>query len=178
VNILDTIQDEELFARWFRDKATWQAWFAFIAALFGVPMTPEQLATYEACTGRTEAPTQPLTEAWLICGRRAGKSFILALVAVFLACFKSYTEFLGPGERATVMVIATDRRQARTIFRYIRWHDQRHSSYPTSSSGRPLTPGDLNQPGVHHRVGTASYQEHQGYTWPAVLCDGDRVLAY
>jgi hypothetical protein len=170
VNILDTIQDEELFARWFRDKATWQAWFAFIAALFGVPMTPEQLATYEACTGRTEAPTQPLTEAWLICGRRAGKSFILALVAVFLACFKSYTEFLGPGERATVMVIATDRRQARVIFRYIRG----------MISGTPLLADlieretadtlDLTN-GVTIEVGTASFRSIRGYTLAAVLCD-------
>ena len=90
MNILDTIHDEELFARWFKNKATWEAWLAFIAALFGVPMTPEQLAIYEACTGRSEAPSQPLTEAWLICGRRAGKSFVLAVIAVFLACFKTY----------------------------------------------------------------------------------------
>ena len=90
MTIIDTIHDEELFARWFKNWATWQAWFTFIAALFGVPLTPEQLATYEACTGGTEAPTQPLTEAWLICGRRAGKSFVLALIAVFLACFKTY----------------------------------------------------------------------------------------
>jgi hypothetical protein len=170
VNILDTIQDEELFARWFKNKVTWQAWFAFIAALFGVSMTPEQLATYEACTGRSEAPSEPLTEAWLICGRRAGKSFVLALIAVFLACFKSYTEFLGPGERATIMVIATDRRQARTIFRYIRG----------MISGTPLLADlieretadtlDLTN-GVTIEVGTASYRSTRGYTLAAVLCD-------
>ncbi len=90
MTIIDTIEDPELFARWFKNRATWEAWLAFIAALFGVPMTPEQLAIYEACTGRSEAPSQPLTEAWLICGRRAGKSFILALIAVLLACFKTY----------------------------------------------------------------------------------------
>ena len=45
-------------------------------------------------------------------------AIVLALIAVFLACFRSYTEHLGPGEKATVLVIATDRRQARTIMRY------------------------------------------------------------
>jgi hypothetical protein len=90
VTIIDTIEDPELFARWFKNKATWQAWFAFIAALFGVPMAAEQLSTYLACTGRSEEPTEPFTEAWLICGRRAGKSIVLAPTAVFLACFKSY----------------------------------------------------------------------------------------
>lgn len=170
MNIIDTIQDEELFARWFRDKATWQAWFAFIAALFGVPMTPDQLVTYQACTGRAEAPTEPFTEGWLICGRRAGKSFVLALIAVFLACFKSYGEFLGPGERATVMVIATDRRQARVIFRYVRG----------MIAGTPLLADlieretadtlDLTN-GVTIEVGTASYRSTRGYTLAAVLCD-------
>ena len=51
MTIIDAIQDEKLFARRFKSKATWEAWLAFIAAVFGVPMTPEQLATYEACTG-------------------------------------------------------------------------------------------------------------------------------
>jgi hypothetical protein len=170
VTIIDACQDEELFARWFRDRTTWQAWFAFIAALFGVAMTPEQLAMYCACTGRKDAPTQPFTEGWLICGRRAGKSFVLALIAVFLACFKSYAEFLGPGERATVMVIATDRRQARVIFRYVRG----------MIAGTPLLADlieretadtlDLTN-GVTIEVGTASYRSTRGYTLAAVLCD-------
>jgi hypothetical protein len=170
MTIIDACQDEELFAQWFRDKATWQAWFSFIAALFGVPMTPKQLATFQDCTGRTEAPTEPFTEGWLICGRRAGKSFVLALIAVFLACFKSYSEFLGPGERATVMVIATDRRQARVIFRYIRG----------MISGTPLLADLIEREtantldlanGVTIEVGTASYRSTRGYTLAAVLCD-------
>ncbi len=43
LTILDAIADEKLFARWFRDKSTWQAWRAFLAALFALPMAPEQL---------------------------------------------------------------------------------------------------------------------------------------
>src|SRR5262249_44263548 len=73
---------------------------------------------YQKHTGRTTPPTAPLHEAWLVCGRRAGKSFILAVVAVFLACFKDWRPFLGPGEIGTIMVIAADRRQARVIMRY------------------------------------------------------------
>ncbi len=170
MNIIDACQDEELFARWFRDKCTWHAWFAFIAALFGLPMTPEQLATYQACTTRTEAPTQPFTEGWLICGRRAGKSFVLALIAVFLACFKSYAEFLGPGERATVMVIATDRRQARVIFRYIRGMISETPLLADLIERETADTLDLTN-GVTIEVGTASYRSTRGYTLAAVLCD-------
>jgi hypothetical protein len=58
--------------------------------------------------------------AWLICGRRAGKSFILALIAVYLAIFRDWSEYLAPGERGTIKVIACDRKQARVIHRYAR----------------------------------------------------------
>ena len=120
VTIFDTIRDKRLFGPWFKDETTWQAWFAFLAALFGRPMTASQLAIFRQCTGRTSAPSAAFVEAWLICGRRAGKSFILALVAVFLACFHDFRKYLAPGERGTVMVVAVDRKQARIILRYVR----------------------------------------------------------
>ena len=44
----------------------------------------------------------------------------MALIAVYLACFREYRRHLAPGERGTVMVIATDRKQARIILRYVR----------------------------------------------------------
>jgi hypothetical protein len=83
-------------------------------------MSEQQVAVYQQCTGRPAPPTHTATEAWLICGRRAGKSFVLALVAVFLATFHDYRRYLSPGERGTVIIIATNARQARVNFRYIR----------------------------------------------------------
>jgi hypothetical protein len=118
-SIIDAIADPALFARWFRDPATWQAWFAFLAVLFGLPLTPDQLAIWQQCTGRTAPPSGPFYEAWLICGRRAGKSFILALIAVFLACCRDWQANLVPGETGRIVIIAADRRQARVIFGYV-----------------------------------------------------------
>ena len=96
VTILDAIHDPELFGRWFKNVETWQPWFAFLCALFGLPLTADQLAFYSECTARTDLPANPIDESWLICGRRAGKSFVLALIAVFLACFRNYREHLAP----------------------------------------------------------------------------------
>jgi Terminase large subunit, T4likevirus-type, N-terminal len=56
----------------------------------------------------------------MICGRRSGKSFVMALIAVFLACFRNYQPFLGPGEKATIMIIAADKKQARVVLRFVR----------------------------------------------------------
>jgi hypothetical protein len=108
-----------LFAPWFRDPVTWQSWFTFIRALFALPMDEADLELFTRCTGRAAAPTEQAQEAWLICGRRSGKSFILSLVAVYLATFKDWTKYLAPGECGTVMVIAADRKQGRVCMRYI-----------------------------------------------------------
>jgi hypothetical protein len=118
MNILQAIDDKAVFAPFFRG-ATWDAWRVFLAALFALPMTPEQLAIYSKHTARGTPPVSPLTEAWLCIGRRGGKSFILATIAVFLACFKDWRPYLGPGEVGTIMIIAADRRQARTTMRYV-----------------------------------------------------------
>jgi hypothetical protein len=117
IDILAACNDPNLFGRQCRHRDSWRAWFAFLASLFALPLTDEQLELFQKHTGRTAPPPTPLHEAWLCVGRRGGKSFILALIAVYLACCKSWLGYLGPGEVATVMVIAADRRQARVIMR-------------------------------------------------------------
>jgi hypothetical protein len=52
VNILQPIDDDAVFGQHFRNKDT-TAWRAFLCALFALPMTAEQLAIYQQCTGRT-----------------------------------------------------------------------------------------------------------------------------
>jgi hypothetical protein len=90
MNILDALDDPKVFGGFFRDTDTWHTWRVFLAALFGLPMSEEQLEIYRQFTGRSTAPTESSHEAWLVCGRRAGKSFVLATIAVFLAAFKDW----------------------------------------------------------------------------------------
>ncbi len=117
--ILEALDHPQVFGPHFRGD-TWQAWRAFLAALFALPMDDAALAIYQAHTGRVEPPTVPFKEAALIVGRRGGKSRVLALAATYLATFRDYEPFLAPGEVATIAVIASDRRQARSIF-WPRW---------------------------------------------------------
>lgn len=93
---------------------------AFLAALFGLSMTKDQAETYRRHTGRQTLPEGPAAEAWMMVGRRSGKSRIAALIAVGLACFRSCEGVLSRGERGVVMVLAADRKQAGVIFRYVR----------------------------------------------------------
>src|SRR4029453_7714384 len=54
-------------------------------------------------------------EFYAICGRGAGKSRVVALLA---ACYASRQYKRAPGERVYVGVFAPDRRQSRVTFRY------------------------------------------------------------
>jgi hypothetical protein len=120
MNIREAFQHKDIFAPAIRKPATFATWMAFLSALFGLPMSDAEAAIFRSCTGRTTPPTKPFNEAWLICGRRSGKSFMMALIAVYLATFRDYKPFLALGERATVMVVAADRKQARVVIRYMR----------------------------------------------------------
>lgn len=170
MNILEACRDQNLFAKWFRDPATYAVWFSFLAALFALPMNDEQAALYRRHTGRKGLPEKAHTEAWLICGRRGGKSFMMALCAVFLACFRDYRQHLAPGERATVMVIASDRRQARVIVRYIGGMLNNIPMLQAMVERQTTESFDLSN-FVTIEVGTASFRSTRGYSYAAVLCD-------
>jgi hypothetical protein len=104
---------------WFKPAEDWLAWRAFLAAAFGLPMTPAELAIYRECTGRTKAPTKPAREVDAICGRRAGKSRVQGSVVVpFFALLRDYRGVLAPGERATIPVLAKDKDDAQAILGY------------------------------------------------------------
>ena len=170
VTLIDAMADPNLFAPWFRDAASWSAWRAFLSALFALPMPDEQLAIYNRCTGRAEPPTAPAAEGWLVCGRRAGKSFILALIAVFLATFYDYRRYLAPGERGSVIVIATNTRQAREIYRSVRALLTGVPMLRRMIERETADTFDLTD-GVTIEVGTTSFKTVRGYTIVAALCD-------
>ena len=73
MSILQAMDDPNLFRDHFQGD-TWQAWRAYLASVFGLPMDDAALALYRHHTGRTTPPTEPFKESALICGRRAGKS--------------------------------------------------------------------------------------------------------
>jgi hypothetical protein len=171
VTILDAMRDQALFARWFKDPATWVYWTVFLSALFGLPIDPAQMEMFRQCTGRSLTLAAGFIEAWLIVGRRGGKSIILALIAVFLGVFKDWSGRLVPGERGTVLVIAADRRQARVIFRYI---TALITETPLIAG---LIDGEVTQDridltnGITIEISTANFRSVRGYTIVAALCD-------
>jgi hypothetical protein len=170
MTIIDACADPAVFAKSFKDSETWGTWFVFLRVLFGLPLSNDELATYTKYTGRTDVPANGFFEAWLICGRRAGKSLILALSAVYLAAFVDWAPFLTLGERGTIMVIAQDRRQARAIFRYIAALVHEVPMLAALIERETADSIDLSN-GVTIEILTASFRSVRGYTLVAALCD-------
>lgn len=170
MTILDAIHDPLLFRPLFKLFDTWRAWFVVLRAVFGLPMDEADLSVFKQLTGREASPVQQVQECWLVVGRRGGKSFIVALIAVFLACFKDYRPYLGPGERGVLMIIATDRKQARVIMRYILALIEQVPMLKHMVVRQDSESLDLDNM-VSIEITTASYRTIRGYTVVAALCD-------
>jgi hypothetical protein len=170
MNILRAMTDLEVFGGAFRDPDTWRAWRAFLCGLFGLSMTGRQRELFNECTGNRAPPIGGSRETWIIAGRRSGKSFVLSLIAVYLACFKDWRPYLTTGERATVMIIASDRKQARVIMGYVRGL---LTSVPMLAATVETETSEsialTNR--VVIEIHTASFKTTRGYTVVAALLD-------
>ena len=169
VSILEALDDPALFRPHFRGD-TWKPWRAFLAALFGLPMDDDAATLYQHHTGRTEAPASAFKETALVIGRRGGKSRVLALVAVYLAAFFDYAPYLAPGEVATIAIIAADRRQARSIFRFtlgLLRAVPMLAGLIEDETAETITLKNR----VTIEIATASFRVTRGYTFAAVLAD-------
>jgi len=156
------------FGSFFRGDS-WDAWRAFLAAAFGLPMSGAQADIVRRCTGRQTLPQGAAREAWMVIGRRGGKSRVSALLAVFLACFRRYT--LAPGERGVVMVIAADRRQARVVYRYVRALIEAVPMLKAMLAGDPTKEALHLNNGISIEIHTASFRAVRGYTVVAAIAD-------
>ncbi len=169
ITIRDVMTDEHLFGAMFAAD-TWAAWRSLLYGFYGLELTADEATTFQKLTGRETLPADPHDELWLVVGRRGGKSQIAALLAVYLAALHDYSDKLSSGEVATIMVLAADRKQARSCFRYVSGLIQ---SNPMISS--MIVREDKETIELNNRtaieISTASFRSVRGYTLAAVIAD-------
>lgn len=170
MNIIQAIDDPNLLRPMFKDRGTWGNWRIALKAIFGLPLEQDELPVFRQLTGRTTPPTEQVQECALVIGRRGGKSFVTALIAVYLACFRDYSVCLGPGERGVIMIIATDRKQARVIMRYVTALLRSVPMLAAMILRQDAESVDLDNR-ITIEITTASYRTIRGYTIIAALCD-------
>ena len=168
VTIREAMTDLALFGDTFGGDS-FAAWRALLSGFYGLPLSDAEVETWRDVTGRTGLPVVPHDELWLAVGRRGGKSHAAALVAVYEAAFHDHRARLAPGEVATVLLIAADRPQARTLLRYVRGLFEHPMLAPLVT--RETAEGLELDNRAAIEVGTASYRSVRGYTLAAVIAD-------
>jgi len=168
VTIREVMTDKQLFGDQFGDDS-FAAWRALLAAFYGLELTDDERRILEAITGRAGPFLGAFAALWLVIGRRGGKSQIAALVALYQAVFHDYRAKLSPGEVATVLCIAADRAQARTVMRYIQGMAAHPMIAPMVKRQTETTIEFDNRCVIE--IGTASFRSVRGYTLAAVIAD-------
>lgn len=169
VTIRDAMTDRGLFGDMFGGDS-FAAWRALLAGFYGLPLTDQEAAIWAKITAQEYTAGALFRELWLAMGRRGGKSQVAALLAIFEALLNDHRDKLAPGEVATCMCIAADRKQARAVMRYIsglvnenpmlRRMILRENSEAIEFDNRAAI-----------EVHTASHRSVRGYTLSAVILD-------
>src|SRR5262245_41057275 len=94
LTIIQALSDPKLFGALpaFASLETWKSWIVLLKVIFCLPLDDDEVGLFRKCTGRTIPPKKILRELYLIVGRRGGKSWIVSIIAIFLACFRDYSQ--------------------------------------------------------------------------------------
>ena len=95
-DIITAIRDENLFRHYLTDGDldSWGNWMAMLKALYGLETTEGDRKIIRENTGRDpqQLPSEGFSEGLLLCGRRSGKSKVVALIAAYEAILSGRVE--------------------------------------------------------------------------------------
>ncbi len=167
MNVIEALQDKKLLGQFIQDEETWKTWFTFLKSFFALEPDRRDRKIFKKCTKR-KWPKLAALEAWLIIGTRGGKSFITALLATYLAVFKTYK--LSPGEKGYLIIVAPTKRQATIIKRYL------SSFFNDNAFFRPFLVRETGEEielnnDIIIAVLSSDYRSLRGYTAVAAIVD-------
>jgi hypothetical protein len=165
INIIEAIEGVFHGLEELRDLSTWKDWMVCLKSIFGLSLDNKEFRIYKKFTERSRRPRGPFREFWGIVGRRGGKSFIAALILVFLAVFRRWER---PRDGFLISV-AVDRRQASVILRYVK----RILRLPAFKGMvvKEMAEEIQLKNGLTIGVFTCSYRSLRGFNILATVCD-------
>lgn len=125
-DIITAIKDAHLFRPYVAGDGSlrsWRRWLAFLRVLYGLRLAnAKQRAIARQCTGRDPGALsrEGYSECLLLCGRRSGKSKVIALVGAAEAVLSGKELKLSKGEIPMVAILSPTRFQSRIIFSYLK----------------------------------------------------------
>jgi hypothetical protein len=172
MTILDFLDSPQLLKVMFREPETWRSWRVFLAALYGLGFKSDaEGALFRASTGLEACPaSDSVREAFVIAGRRGGKSTIAAALSVFAAASRDWRTSLAPGERAWIFLLAVDKLQARVLRGYVL---AALKDSPVLSALLEKTTAEeiYLRNGAVISIKSASFRGVRGYSIPLAVCE-------
>jgi hypothetical protein len=124
LTIIDAIKDDELFKPYFGKKfPAFRKWRVALKAIYGIPIKAEcDRQVIRDCTGRDPDKLNPegYAKTLLLCGRRSGKSRIVALIGAYSAALAGFERKLDAGEQGRVVIVSMTRGQGANVRNYTR----------------------------------------------------------
>ncbi|TPK85316.1 hypothetical protein [Mesorhizobium sp. B2-4-17] len=169
VSIREALNDDRLLGTLLAGKS-WASWKAILIAAMGEKLTDEEMALYEARTGRSETPTEMVEELDLIAGRRSGKTTAVGTLSVYLAALCDWSDVLNRGDRGVLPFLAQSQRTAKIAFRHANaaFSDIKALKHLVSTVTADTIV--LNN-GVDLEIRPANFRSIRGITAIAAVCD-------
>jgi hypothetical protein len=82
LSMRDALRDPEVFAEVLEGES-WSGWRTLLIAIMGEGLTEDERIVFEFLTGRPREPLQRIEEAFLVIGRRSGKTRAAAVLAAY-----------------------------------------------------------------------------------------------
>ena len=150
-------------------EGSWDAWLAIIKGMYALPMTGRDAQVWREVTGRP-VPLKPSRAAYLLCGRRGGKTQMAAALTLYETAFRDWTGIASKGELIVGALVAADRRQAGQALRYLR------GGIEASAMLRGMVVKDTSEGielsnGTELAVMTASHRSIRGRSFACLVAD-------
>ncbi len=98
---------------------SWDVWRVILVASMGEELDDGEREVFKTVTGREHEPNARVDELWMICGRRAGKTRAISVLAAYIAIFVDFSDVLAPGERASLPIMSASMWQAQKCKQYL-----------------------------------------------------------
>jgi hypothetical protein len=120
ITLAEAMRDHKLLGDVFAADSFWP-WHAVAKLISGEPLDDRETELFCQCTGRTRLPTGPVKDLTMLVGRRGGKDRFMSGVAVHTAALAAdWSKTLSAGEQGVVILIGSDKKQAKILRRYCR----------------------------------------------------------
>lgn len=114
----EAFSDDELLGHVMRGES-WRPHHVIAMAAFGEFLTEEECGIFKRFTDRDYTPGHPVSELYLVAGRRTGKTVTMGGVASYLAACCDWSDVLTRGETGVLLCLAQDQRVATQLLTYV-----------------------------------------------------------